>query len=866
MRLRAILWACLALVAGCGPPNYGYAVRVSIDAEPSLTDSAMATIRSLRLSFFGAEKGTHTDSLPGFFADRQARFVYYPSVPSGRVTLKVLAEDASGVAVASGQGAVTLVPGQTVGLDIGLSPGAPAPAFPVTPAAPVVGRNGTVTFAADRAVDWSVEESDAGSISAAGVYVAPALPGLYHVVATDHADTSRVVSTTVTVGFNQVSVLVGAVGGAGNVDGVADLARFDPAPLEASVIAAPNGLLYVADRSNHTIRAVDTATGAVTTVVGIAGVQRSSDKAPATFDTPTGLAIDAAGATLYVAESVGATVRKVDLTQTPPVVSTLAGAAEQSGFFDGSDPTQVRFNYPVGLALDEPHGALYVADSHSNRIRKVDVHSGATSTVAGTGMASTIDSKDGAPTFTLPTGIVFDGNNTLYVSDPATVRKVVLAPLNVTTIAGTAGALGNLDGVGAAARFNHLEQIVLRGNRLALVDRANHNVRALDVGSGTVTTVAGSTAAMPLPGFQDGAAASAQFDLPSGVAAIGPDLFVLDSGNFSVRKVADAFGAAPAVTTVAGQPYRGGALDGAGATARIDMPAAMALAGDVYFSDANNATLRKVTLTPSGGSFGAAVALVAGQPGVPGAADGLGSAAGIGRANAMAVDARHNLIYFCDVGNNAIRSLDLRNAKVATLVGNLMGLRGLAFDGASTLYFTSQQGVSRLRVDTPMSTPALAWGSATDAGFVDATGTKARFAAPAGLGWDAAGGLWVADTNNSAIRRIDVGSGAVTTVGNSAGSAGFGDGDALGARFDHPTQLAVAANGQLLIGDDGNGVVRVLAPQSQEVATLLGVPHAIGVRSGAAPASLGVPRSLLSLPTGELLVGDASEAVIQIAY
>src|SRR5262249_24890046 len=160
-----------------------------------------------------------------------------------------------------------------------------------------------------------------------------------------------------------------------------------------------------------------------------------------------------------------------------------------------------------------------------------------------------------------------------------------------------------------------------------------------------------------------------------GLASLGSDLFVLDSGNFSVRKIANAFGSAPQVNSVAGQPYRGGSLDGAGATARVDRPAAMVLAGDVYFSDANNATLRKLTLTPRGGSFGAVVTTVAGKAGMPGAGDGIGSAAGIGRASSLALDGKHSLVYFCDAVNNAIRSLDLHNNRVSTIVGTPAGLQ-----------------------------------------------------------------------------------------------------------------------------------------------------------------------------------------------
>src|SRR5438477_8546692 len=81
MRSRTIFLTLFALVAACGLPDYGYAVRVDIDAS-SLADDLLARIGSLRLTFSGAESGRRTIPLdPGFFNGRRARFVYYPVVP-----------------------------------------------------------------------------------------------------------------------------------------------------------------------------------------------------------------------------------------------------------------------------------------------------------------------------------------------------------------------------------------------------------------------------------------------------------------------------------------------------------------------------------------------------------------------------------------------------------------------------------------------------------------------------------------------------------------------------------------------------------------------------------------------------------------
>src|SRR4051794_2563043 len=132
MRSRTIFLALFALVATCGPPDYGYAVRVDIDFSSSVTDDMLVRVGSLRLRFFGAESGTRTIPLDtGFLKGRQARFVYYPGVPSGRVAVAVTATDTDGGVVATGQSSVELVPGKTVALVVRLRAGSQPAAFAV---------------------------------------------------------------------------------------------------------------------------------------------------------------------------------------------------------------------------------------------------------------------------------------------------------------------------------------------------------------------------------------------------------------------------------------------------------------------------------------------------------------------------------------------------------------------------------------------------------------------------------------------------------------------------------------------------------------------------------------------------------------
>ena len=149
----------------------------------------------------------------------------------------------------------------------------------------------------------------------------------------------------------------------GSADGTGADARFtDP----IGVAVDGDGNVYVADNNNHTIRKI-TPAGVVTTLAGTAGSSGSADGtgADARFNSPSGVAVDGGG-NVYVAEYSNHTIRKI----TPAgVVTTLVGAANESGFSDGRGPF-ARFYAPYGVAVDGD-GNVYVADYANHAIRKV---------------------------------------------------------------------------------------------------------------------------------------------------------------------------------------------------------------------------------------------------------------------------------------------------------------------------------------------------------------------------------------------------------------------------------------------------------------------------------------------------------------
>lgn len=324
-----------------------------------------------------------------------------------------------------------------------------------------------------------------------------------------------------------VTTLTGTAGVSGSVDGPATSARFK----------APYGIttdgtnLYVTDSNNNVIRKIVIATGAVTTLAGTAGTSGSADGvgAGARFKAPYGITTD--GANLYVADSNNSTIRKIVIASGS--VTTLAGLAGSSVSTNGTGST-ARFYYPYGITTDGTN--LYVTESPSDTIRKIVIASGAVSTLAGT--AGTMGSSEGTGAtarFCSPVDITTDGTN-LYVTDSCnnTIRKIVIASGAVSTLAGTAGTSGSTDATGTSARFNFPYGITTDGTNLYVTDMSNYTVRKIVIATGDVTTLAGLAG---VSGSTDATGTGARFYYPYGITTDGTSLYVADTLNDTIRKI-----------------------------------------------------------------------------------------------------------------------------------------------------------------------------------------------------------------------------------------------------------------------------------------------------------------------------------------
>lgn len=251
---------------------------------------------------------------------------------------------------------------------------------------------------------------------------------------------------------------------------------------------------------------------------------------------------------------------------------------------------------------------------------------------------------------------------------------------------------------------------------------------------------------------------AAQFDHPTGITCDeSGNLYVCDTGNHTIRKISpDGY-----TTTLAGSAESSGSQDGVGTGARFRSPRGITVdsTGNLYVTDSDNHTIRKIT--PDG-----TVSTLAGLAYNSGSTDGVGSEARFRDPRGIAVDTTGN-IYVADYRNHKIRKIT-PDRTVTTLAGSMNG----------------------------------------QIGYTDGTGIDARFDNPYGIVVDTTGNIYVTDSDNNTIRKITPDA-TVTTLAGLAKMAGENDGTGSNARFGFLSSITVDHQGNLLVLDDGKSIRKV---------------------------------------------------------
>ena len=328
------------------------------------------------------------------------------------------------------------------------------------------------------------------------------------------------------------------------------------------------------------------AVGTIETFAGNGKSRSTGDGKPATkagIPLPVGLAIDPAGQYLYFAESGSDRVRRVELAA--GTIGHVAGIGETCYSGDGGPAAEAGLYLPLDVAFDS-QGDLYICDSGSNRVRRVDMKTGIIDTVVGTGdFGFNGDGPALEVNLTYPSAIAFDSEDRLFIVDTQAHRIRMYDPRSrqLSTIAGIWSHEDDLRDSPLIAK----NLVVLSGDAIGIDFSDDHGwLRPECDPSGLDMNVF----------FDDGKPGTeVRFHDPVGIAVDAhDDVYVADKGSNRIRKIDRKSGI---VTTVAGVCFYGYDGDGKPATkAMLNAPEAMLFdtAGHMYISDAMNHRVRRV--------------------------------------------------------------------------------------------------------------------------------------------------------------------------------------------------------------------------------------------------------------------------------
>ncbi|MDB5036119.1 MAG: von Willebrand factor type domain protein [Chlorobi bacterium] len=326
--------------------------------------------------------------------------------------------------------------------------------------------------------------------------------------------------------------IVNFAGGGNGLDNVPATAALLSTP---SSVVALGDLVYLAEEGGNRVRKIDLSVGIVSTVAGTSQAGLGGDGNQATsarLFNPTGIALD--GNRLYIADQTNQRIRKVDLGT--GVITTVAGSGVVGFSGDGGPATAATLYDPWHLAVGG--SALYISERGNDRVRRIDLITGVITTIAGGGASP---GGDGDPAtsarLTDPAGLAIDGDS-LFIAESGAhrVRRVNLHTGIITTVAGD-GTRG-FSGDGGRADTTHIDTplgVAISGGSIVISDAGNYRIRSVNRSSGIITTIAGNGLAGA--SGDDGPPLDARFNRPGGLAADGDKIFVADMLNNRVRLI-----------------------------------------------------------------------------------------------------------------------------------------------------------------------------------------------------------------------------------------------------------------------------------------------------------------------------------------
>lgn len=554
------------------------------------------------------------------------------------------------------------------------------------------------------------------------------------------------------------------------------------------------------------------------------------------------------------------------------VIDTVAGG----GVGDGGPATAALISRPISTALDAS-GNLYFVESQ--RVRKVTAATGVIMTVAGTGEGGYNGDNIAATTAKLnsPVDAAVDAAGNLYISDRSglRIRKVAADSGIINTVAGT-GLPGYNDESIPASRASLTNPsgiaVDLLGN-FYFVDA--ERVRKVTVATGVITTVAG-TGQYGYNGDNIAATSAALMGARGVAVDASGNLYIAERDGYRIRKVVVATGL---ITTVAGNGVIGYTGDNGTATsANLALPGGIAVdaSGNLYISSAYHGVIRKVTaatgVITTVADIGKVIYKGTVLPDVP---------------SRISIDSSGDL-YIADNQKNLVSKVAITTGVVTTVAGawvgyigdgsaatsaSLGGPSGVALDAAGNIYVADSNNmrVRKVTATTGVITTVAGTGSFVFNGDnIPATSAALKF--PVGVAIDSSGDLYIADSNNR-IRKVTMATGLIATVAGTTtdiGNNGGYNGDniaATSAKLDLPSGVTVDASGSLYIADKRNQRIRKVTVATGLITTVAGTGTASynGDNIAATSAALDNPEGIAVDASGNFYIADSTHRIRKVS-
>ncbi|WP_028982467.1 T9SS type A sorting domain-containing protein [Sporocytophaga myxococcoides] len=580
---------------------------------------------------------------------------------------------------------------------------------------------------------------------------------------------------------NQVTTFSGT-GLSGYTDGPKSIAQFfDPMGLAFD----QKGNLYVADNINRSIIRKVTPDGVVSTYAGN-GVQgfANGNLSVAKFSQPTDLIFSTDGIA-YVADNGNHQIRKIS---TSGNVTTFAGSLDY-GNVDGVGGS-AKFNQPYSAVFDK-NGNLFVTDEFNHQIRKITPQ-GLVTVFAGNGVAGFADGTGTAASFNMPMGIDIDAQGNLYVADYLNSRIRKVTPQGVvTTVAGT-GEEGFANGSAATAKFDRPSGLTLDASgNIYVADCYNYRVRKISP-DGIVSTFAGNGTSA----YTDGLSGKSSFRSVSDVE-FGPDGALYVSDNSCIRKIAPV--SFKAFSSVQNYPSTNQsiAISATSLTGNLNI-----LASDGYEVSLSSTSgfASSLNLTATNGSIiSVEIFIRISNTAKPGTNNGTISITSSGAQDVI-------LNFTGETIPNTASPTIMKGIYVSTIASGLKPV-GVVADSDGNLFVAdgSNHVIKKISKDGTITVLA----GAGTSGFADGKGIEAKFSYPSGIAIAKNGDLYITDSNNHRIRKVTQ-DGEVSTIAGT-GTSGSLEGAAASAQFYNPSGIAIDIYGNIFVADKNNSKIRKIS-------------------------------------------------------